>query len=960
MRSNHSRRGHTRRLIAAATALLALTASTSIARADTWTPTPPTYQLNDLSGGNVLSILPPGEHGLYNAIDIAAFEASGTRPAGAADQLPKYQNLLYNAGGLTDAQLPNYFNDESFGIQGQPSRTETPSATVPVVIYRDSHEVPHIYAQDRVSLAYGAGYAAAEDRLFLMDVLRHYGAGNLSEFLGPSCADEHMDHNSLLLGGYTLAQKQAQLDALPTQYGTLGAELKSFATSYVGGINAYITATRTNLALLPADYAAALGAPAMWQATDVIDIATLVGGIFGKGGGNETHNAALLRYLKAQVGEPAAHSIFSDVKEQSDPAAPTTIPTPFPYERTGTVDPTKVALVDSATLTGGPTDTTPRCSLTPPSLPALTILQSLLTLPAQMSNALLVDSAHSADGHPIAVMGPQVSYYTPQILMQEDMHAPDFDAQGVAFPGTNFIIELGRGRDFAWSATSANTDNVDQVAEKVCDPNGGAPAAQGTSYLYKGVCRAMEQTQFTETAFPKPGGVGTPMVITHDVYYTVHGVVQGWTTVDNAPVAIVNHRSTYNHEVDSGVGFLRWNRPSYTHDPASFMQGAGSIQYTFNWFYADSNDIAYYQSGLDPLRATGVDPNLPAWGTGDAEWQGFLAYNDHPHAVGSPTGYMTSWNNKPAPGFGAADDNYTYGPVQRVQSLQRAIGAQLGAHGGRLTRANLVSAMEQAAAVDLLGTTVLPQLLSAVPASAQPAGVQAMLAALHSWLNTGALRIKGQPGDTQYAHTAAVVIMDELYPRVVRALFDNIFAAGGVGTQLGLPSAYTVVPEGFSQNPDQTGRGGSSYYSGLQSQVLKALVQYSGGHVDQPFTTDTTSRLCGANGLSDCAAALDKALLDTYNAMVSANSSTDVPSWTNNTETKTAGSSLPALDSIHFAAVGIATQPNIAWQNRPTFQQVVEFTGTPAADVAEVPAAPLLLIVPSAVMAALLHRRRRT
>lgn len=142
------------------------------------------------------------------------------------------------------------------------------------------------------------------------------------------------------------------------------------------------------------------------------------------------------------------------------------------------------------------------------------------------------------------------------------------------------IIELGRGRNFAWSATSANTDNVDQVAEKVCDPNGGTPAARGTSYLYKGVCRAMEHTQFTETAFPKPGGVGTPMVIAHDVYYTVHGVVQGWTTVDNAPVAIVNHRSTYNHVVDSGVGFLRWNRPSYTYDPSSFMQGAGSIQYT--------------------------------------------------------------------------------------------------------------------------------------------------------------------------------------------------------------------------------------------------------------------------------------------------------------------------------------------------------------------------------------------
>ena len=206
------------------------------------------YQLNDSSGGNVLSILPPGEHGLYNAADIAAYQANGTRPAGArATSSPQYANLLYNAAGLTDAQLPTYFNDELFGIpRGQITRTETPSTTVPVVIYRDTHEVPHIYAQDRVSLAYGAGYAAAEDRLFMMDVLRHYGAGNLSAFLGPSCADEQMDHDSLLLGGYTQAQKQAQIDALPTQYGALGQELKDFATSYVAGINAYIAATQTN------------------------------------------------------------------------------------------------------------------------------------------------------------------------------------------------------------------------------------------------------------------------------------------------------------------------------------------------------------------------------------------------------------------------------------------------------------------------------------------------------------------------------------------------------------------------------------------------------------------------------------------------------------------------------------------------------------------------------------------
>ena len=34
---------------------------------------------------------------------------------------------------------------------------------------------------------------------------------------------------------------------------------------------------------------------------------------------------------------------------------------------------------------------------------------------------------------------------------------------------------------------------------------------------------------------------------------------------------------------------------------------------------------------------------------------------------------------------------------------------------------------------------------------------------------------------------------------------------------------------------------------------------------------------------------------------------------------------MPVYDNIHFAAVGIVGQPAIDWQNRPTFQQVVEF-----------------------------------
>ena len=214
----------------------------------------PSYQKDDFSGGQVFSVLPPGEHGLYNAADLAAFELNGTRPIGTTDQKTRYDALIYGAPKLTDASLGSYFNDESFGIPpGHLTRTEVPSSAVPVTIYRDTADVPHIYGQTDEATEFGAGYAGAEDRLFLMDVLRHYGRGTTSEFLGPSCADEVMDHDQLLLTGYDDAELQHQFDQLSTLYGAQGVRFQQLFTSYVAGINAYVTATQTDPRLLPGD-----------------------------------------------------------------------------------------------------------------------------------------------------------------------------------------------------------------------------------------------------------------------------------------------------------------------------------------------------------------------------------------------------------------------------------------------------------------------------------------------------------------------------------------------------------------------------------------------------------------------------------------------------------------------------------------------------------------------------------
>ena len=876
------------------------------------------YRANDYADGQAMSILPPGENGLVNALDAAQFELLGKRPAHSQDQLGKYADLLYGYPSLTDATLGDYYNDESFGVRAADViRTESP--TPGVTIYRDTYDVPHIYADSDKALAFAAGYAQAEDRLFLMDVLRHYGEGTLASFLGGSCEFEQMDHDQLLLAPYTKAQAIAQVDALPEEYGAQGALAKSMIENYVAGVNKYVGQAQLNPLKLPVDYAAAVPdvLPHRWSVADVVAIAGLIGGIFGRGGGNEVANAHLLQYLQQTMGMGAGASAFQRFRTPNDPLAPTTADKPFPYEIPGTIDPSTTALPDyGAPVTGGPVGTDANCDLSKPNPTALSIINGLNAMPRHMSNALVVNAEHGAHGHPIAVFGPQVSYFAPQILSLLDLHSPDYAAEGASFPGTG-IVELGRGEDYAWSATSAGSDVIDQRLEKICNPTGGAPALHGAYYRYQGRCVPMVVEHFKETALPKPTALGAPAVLDHVIHLTRHGIVQGWTTSGGEPVAIVDQRSTYDHDVDSVIGFLRWGEPALTHDVTSWMQGAARVGYTFNWLYVDDRDTGYFVSGRDPIRPSNVVPSLPTWGTGDSEWQGFLPASQHVHEVNPPTGYFVSWNNKPAPQFAAADNQYGYGQVFRSQLLVDQLKAQLAAHGGVVTRAQVVQAMETAASQDLDGVSVLPLLQQYLAGRAEPAGVQAMLTQLQTWLAAGAHRRKAAQGDTQYAHAAAVAIMDELIPNLIRALYDPILAGGGTTS-----NSYRALPMSFVDYPSQ--HLGSSYDGGYEGYLVATLQQLLGQSPADGFGTEITSRECGG-GPATCGASIDAALLQTYNALVTANGSSDVASWTASSASAAAGEAMPVYDAIQFRALGLVGQPALDWQNRPTFQQVVEF-----------------------------------
>jgi acyl-homoserine lactone acylase PvdQ len=745
------------------------------------------YGLNDAAGFR--NILPPGEAGTDNVTQLGAYQASSAVPAHWMDQYDMYNNLPFASPTLTHAQIPDYFKDATFGVR--PNDVDTVESPRPgVTIVRDkSFGIPHIYGQTNDDVLFGEGYAGAEDRLFLMDVLRHVARAQLSSFVGGSAGNRMMDRTQWAIAPYTEADLQSQIDNAPRSYGARGSQLVEYLDEYTKGINAYIDAASMNPNLMPGEYAAFLQTPIHWTGTDVIAEASLIGGIFGKGGGAELRSAMTLQAFQGRFGDAAGRAAWSDFRSKDDPEAPTTVSKRFPYETNSPFSPRGLAIPDAGSVTFAPvappvpgsssstsaarTATPDRASIPNDGSIGSQLLRAMHSGPALASNWELVNAKHSRNGHSIGVLGPQVGYYVPQILMEEDIHGPNFDARGATFPGVNLMVQLGHGRDYAWSATTATSDNVDTFAEVLCQDD--------YHYTYKGQCLPMERLDRTNSWTPSGGNMAPPGSETLTAYRTVHGIVYARGMVRGQKVAFVSARTTYFHEADSSIGLFALNDPNLIKGPASFQQAASGINFAFNWSYVDASHIAYYLSGWYPQRADSTSPDFPVLGTGEYDWKGYdpsthtlsvLPFEAHPNAIDPD--YLVSWNNKQAPGWAAADDNYFYGPVFRSQMIERRIRDDI-AGGKKMAIERLITAMDEPATTDVRMFALWPILKPVLGTPSDPQ-LRDAIAKLDAWYADGGHR-RDLDKDGVDEHNDAIRIMDAWWPKLLQSEFGS--ALGG-------------------------------------------------------------------------------------------------------------------------------------------------------------------------------------
>ncbi|MFD5032587.1 penicillin acylase family protein [Streptomyces sp. NPDC058220] len=893
--------------------------------------------VTDHCQGQCDDILPPGQSGNATLADILAHQLLGTYPAHASDQLGRYDALVAGYGGLTDEKLTDFFNDSSFGVPGN----QIESVTAPredVTITRDKKTgVPHIKGTTRYGTEFGAGYAAGQDRLWMMDLFRHIGRGELTSFAGGALGNQGLEQQFWPSAPYTEADYEAQVERIRTTEGERGALAMADAQAYIDGINAYRQKAKDGR-YFPGEYVLTgkidaitnIGEIQPFKITDLISIASVVGGQFGGGGGGEVQAALSLLAAQQKYGVVKGTEVWESFRQRDDPEAVLTVHdgTSFPYAQKP-AQPRGAALPDAGSVQAeqlvydktGSAGTNAKAPVIAPAKlkPAQGIFDDgvvpsgSLNAKRGMSNALLVSGEHTASGNPVAVFGPQTGYFAPQLMMLQELQGPGISARGVAFAGVGMYVQMGRGQDYAWSATSAGQDITDTYAIELCEPDGSAATKASTHYLYRSVCTPMEKMERRNSWKPTVADSTAAGSYRLQVFRTKYGMVTHRATVGGKPVAYTSLRTTYRHEADSIIGFQMLNDPAYTKNAASFQRAAENIDYAFNWFYADSRTAAYFNSGMNPVRAGGVDPALPVKAEQAYEWRGYdPAYNtaaytpfsQHPQSVGQD--YYISWNNRQAKGYDAA--GFGFGAVHRADLLDDRVQA-LVKQGG-VTRASLTRAMAEAAVTDLRGEQVLPELLKVVrSAPVTDPQLNTAVQQLESWRAGGSPRKETAQGSHTYGHSAAVRIMDAWWPRLVEAEFEP-----GLGD--GLYQALTAslaIDESPAASHGATGaHGGSAFQYGWWGFVDKDLRQVLG----EPVQSPTAATYCGNGGLSACR----DTLLTTLKAAVAAPATEVYPGDDN----CSAGDQW-CTDAIIHRALGGISHPTVNWQNRPTYQQVVEF-----------------------------------
>ena len=476
------------------------------------------------------------------------------------------------------------------------------SAAVKVI--RDEHGVPAIEAASPEDLFFAQGYVTAQDRLWQMDIMRRFGAGELSEILGEDTLK--IDREQRILGLRAAAKKSLAM-ANPRDH--------SYFDAYARGVNTFIEA---HSGKLPIEFRILKYRPKPWQAEDSIVIANqMVKDLnFYTFGDTITREKIL-----AKLGPELTADLYVNRSWHDRP--PTVMREDISAgQKQGDSndqddDDDDDADPDNAvTQRGG----------------AIEIWAKHALEAVNGSNDWVISGAHTVTGKPLLSNDMHLGHQMPNLWYEAHLKTGILDVAGVTLPGMPYVI-VGHNQHIAWGFTNVGPTVADGFIEKF--------NAQGNYQTPQG----WQQPEHREETIHVKGEPD----VTVDVKITRHGpIVSDIIPGESRQVA------------------LRWTLYDGLHMPffdVDMAQSWDEFRKAFsqldapgqNVVYADvDGNIGYQATGHIPIRASG-DGSLPVDGADDAhEWTGYIPFGKLPSIYNPASGVIATANGRITP------DEYSY------------------------------------------------------------------------------------------------------------------------------------------------------------------------------------------------------------------------------------------------------------------------------------------------------------
>jgi penicillin amidase len=305
----------------------------------------------------------------------------------------------------------------------------------PVTIERDALGTPTVSGTDRVALAYGLGFAHAQDRYFQMDLARRLAAGELSELFGP-VALEH-DRKARLFQFRRVARALVE---------GLTREERAVLDAYVGGVNAGLASLRSR----PWEYWLLRAVPRVWQGEDtVLVVHSMWWQLQYHDFAGEQRRLALTEALTERLGAERAAAVLAFVLPAGSRwDAPIDAPAPPPVEPG----------------VPGPDVWDLRAGAVPGALsqPAAAAVRRTDASRGIGSNNWAVAGTHTASGIALVANDMHLGLDVPPVWYRARLATVDgrYDLNGVTLAGVPALVAGSNGH-IAWGFTNSYGDWLD-------------------------------------------------------------------------------------------------------------------------------------------------------------------------------------------------------------------------------------------------------------------------------------------------------------------------------------------------------------------------------------------------------------------------------------------------------------------------------------------------------------------